>query len=161
MNNPVHITPDTMPSIITSLKAACEGDKEYQCSVVLFDNSLKASQRALANIWYASIGSAKGITTAAAEAFCKYHYGFRIRCENDPDLASIIRRMLDGKTYEAKLIIIETYAEWFPVLRNKSGMNCEQQARYLHEIQRNLGAEGVFLSTPKERELLNYPEANK
>ena len=157
--NPIHITPDTMPGIIDSIKSACDADKEYQVAITLFDDSLKARQRSLAKIWYKDIAEQQGITPAAAEAHCKYHYGFRIRCESDPDLASIIRRMLDGKTYEAKLIIIETYAEWFPVLRNKSGMNVTQQARYLHEIQRNLGAEGVFLSTPKERELLRYPEA--
>ena len=160
VSNPVHITDATLPSIIDGLKAACDADKEYQASITLFDDSLKARQRALANIWYASIGNAKGITTAAAEAFCKYHYGFRIRCENDPDLASIIRKMLDGRTYEAKLIIISTYSEWFPILRSKSGMNTEQLGRYLSEMQRNMGAAGVFLSTPKERELLSYPEAN-
>ena len=148
-----------MPGIIDSIKSACEADKQYQVEVTLFDNSLKARQRALAKIWYKDIAEQQGITAAAAEAHCKYHYGFRIRCENDPDLASIIRRMLDGKTYEAKLIIIETYSEFFPILRNGSGMNAQQQGLYLHEIQRNLGAEGIFLSTPKERELLRYPEA--
>ena len=159
MNNPIHITLDTMPGIIDSIKSACDADKQYQIAITLFDDSLKARQRSLAKIWYGDIGNSKGITTAAAEAFCKYHYGFRIRCENDPDLASIIRRMLDGKTYEAKLIIISTYSEWFPVLRNKSGMNVTQQAQYLHEIQRNMGANGIFLASPSEKHLLGYPEA--
>ena len=161
MSNPIHITPDTIPGIIDSIKQACDADKQYQVAITLFDDSLKARQRSLAKIWYKDIAEAQGITPAAAEAHCKYHYGFRIRCEDDPDLASIIRRMLDGKTYEAKLIIIETYSEWFPVLRNKSGMNVEQQGRYLREIQRGMGAAGVFLSTPKERELLSYPEASR
>ena len=156
---PRHITPDTMPGIIDNIKTARDADKEYQVSITLFDNSLKARQRALARCWYAEIGEQKGLTTAAAEALCKYHWGFRIRCENDPDLAAIIRKMLDGRTYEAKLIIIETYSEWFPVLRNKGGMTVEQQAKYLHEIQRGMGADGVFLSTPSERALLDYPEA--
>ena len=158
---PINITPDTLPGIIENLKAASEAKKDYQVEITRHDNSLKGRQRALANIWYGEIGNSKGITTAAAEAFCKYHYGFRIRCENDPDLASIIRRMLDGKTYEAKLIIISTYSEWFPVLRNKSGMNVTQQAQYLHEIQRNMGANGIFLASPSEKHLLGYPEARR
>ena len=158
--NPIRITADTMPAIIDNMKSACESDKDYQVSITLHDNSLKARQRSLAKIWYKDASEQMGITPGAAEAFCKYHYGFRIRCENDPDLASIIRKMLDGRAYEAKLIIIDTYAEWFPVLRNKSGMNTEQQGRYLTEIQRNMGANGIFLSTPKERELLSYPENN-
>ena len=161
MTSPTHITTGTVPGIIDSIKSACEADKEYQIAITLFDDSLKARQRSLARIWYKDIAEQQGTTAAAAEAHCKYHYGFRIRCEDDPDLASIIRRMLDGKTYEAKLIIIECYPEFFPILRNGSGMNAQQQGVYLHEIQRNMGAEGIFLSTPKERELLSYPEASR
>lgn len=148
-----------MPFIIDNIKTACDAKKEYQVSITLFDSSRKAIQRRLARVWYNEIAEHKGLTPGAAEAFCKYHYGFRIRCENDPDLERIIRSMIDGRTYEAKLIIIETYPEFFPILRDKGGMTVEQQGRYLAEIQRGMGAEGIYLSTPKERELLNYPEA--
>jgi hypothetical protein len=158
---PVHITPDTLPGIIDNLKSAIDSEKEYQADITLFDNSMKARQRALAQCWYADIAESKGLTVGAASALCKYHWGFRIRCENDPDLESIIRKMLDGRPYEAKLIIIEVYSEWFPVLRNTGGMNVDQQGRYLTEIQRNMGAAGIFLTTPTERELLRYPEASK
>jgi len=159
MTNPTHITADTLPGIIDNLKAACESDKDYQSSITLFDNSLKARQRALANCWYKDIADSEGYTSGYAEALCKYHYGFRIRCENDPDLERIIRSMLDGRAYDAKLKIIEVYREFFPILRSKDGMSTEQQGRYLFEIQRGMGAEGIFLSTPKERSLLSYPEA--
>ena len=161
MNNPVHITVETLPGIIDSVKTACDADKDYQVAITLFDNSLKARQRALAQCWYKDVAQAKGLAPGAAEAFCKYHYGLRIRCENDPDLEKIVRAMLDGRSYEAKLQIIEVYSEWFGILRSKGGLNVEQQGRYLFEIQRNMGAEGIFLSTPKERALLSYPEAGR
>jgi len=159
MPEPMQITTENMPRIATILKMSCESDKHYQVSITLYDASLKAGQRALANIWYQDIAREQGTTVGAAEAFCKYTYGFKIRCEDDPDLAEIIRNMLNGRDYEAKLKIIEIYPEWFPILRNKSGMNVEQQGRYLNEIQRNFGAQGIFLTSSSEQDLLNYPEA--
>lgn len=159
MTKPTRITKETLPGIIDNIKDACDAEKDYQISITLFDNSLKARQRALAQCWYKDIAEGKGLTPAAAEAFCKYHYGLRIKCENDPDLNKIVRSMLDGRTYEAKLKIIEVYDDWFPVLRSNGGMTPEQQGRYLFEIQRGMGAQGIFLTTPKERSLLSYPEA--
>ena len=148
-----------MENIISSLKMAVDAAKEYQCTITLFDSSLKARQRALAKIWYKDIAEQQGTTVGASEAFCKLAWGFKIRCDNDPDLEKIIRKMLDGRDYEQKLKIIEIYPEWFPVLRDKGGMDVEQQARYLNEIQRGFGQQGIFLTSRSEKELLNYPEA--
>ncbi len=157
---PRRITPETMPMIISELKMACDSPKDFEVSIIAHDSSLKARQRALCKIWYKDVGEAQGITAGAAEAFCKLMYGFKIRCERDPDLEKIIRKMLDGYDYEQKLAIIEIYPEWFPVLRDKSGMNSEQIGRYLRDIQQGFGQEGVFLSSPNERELLNCRGAN-
>ena len=157
----IRIAPETMPQIESALELALKSDKSYQVEIKLHDNSLKARQRALAVIWYKEIADQKGLTTGEAEAFCKYHYGFRIRCGNDVDLENIIRKMLDGHDYEQKLKIIEIYPEWFPVLRDKGGMDVEQQGLYLGEIQRGMGQEGIFLTSPNEKEMLSYPEASK
>ena len=158
MNRPIHITPDTLPGIIDNIKNACDAKKDYQVEITLHDNSLKGRQRALAQCWYKEIAEQMGVTVGHAEAYCKLAYGLRICSESDPDLKIIISKMLDGRQYAAKLIIIETYSEWFPVLR-KEGMNVERQGRYLYEIQRNMGANGIFLASPNERQLLSYPEA--
>lgn len=159
VTKPTRITKETLPGIIDNIKDACDAEKDYQILITLFDNSLKARQRALAQCWYKDVADSEGYTPAYAEALCKYHYGFRIRCENDPDLEHIIRSMLDGRMYEDKIKIIQKYPEFFPILRNDGGMTAEQQGRYLFEIQRGMGAHGIYLTTPKERALLSYPEA--
>ena len=157
---PINITQDTLPGIIEHLKAAVEAKKDYQVEITLHDNSLKGRQRALAQCWYKDIAEQIGVTKGYAEAYCKFAYGLSIASENDPDLQRIIKKMLHGLEYKAKLIVIETYSEWFPVLR-KDGMNAERQGRYLHEIQRNMAANGIFLMNPNEKQLLSYPEASR
>jgi hypothetical protein len=154
------ITPESMPALISKLKMACDADKDYQMSITPLDNGLKARQRALAKIWYKTIANEQGMTLGEAEALCKYRWGLAIRCENDPDLEKIVRRMLDGHAYEEKLKIIERYPEWFPILRDKGGMDAEQQGRYLSDIQRGFAEQGVFLSSSNEKELLNCKAAN-
>lgn len=160
MAEPIPITAENMEKIVSSLKMAVDASKDYQVSITLFDGSLKARQRALAKIWYKDAAEQQGLTVGAVEAFCKLTWGFRIRCEEDKDLEKLIRKMLDGRDYEQKLSIIEIYPEYFPILRDKGGMNAEQQGRYLNEIQRGFGANGIFLTSTSEKELLNYPEAN-
>lgn len=158
---PTRVTDDTMPFLVQQLKMASDSKRDFECSIRIFDGSLKARQRALANCWYKDIAEQQGITIGAAEAFCKYHYGLKIRCENDYQLESLVRRMLDGLTYEQKLEVIELHREWFPVLRDKGGMFTDQQARYLHDIQVGFANEGVILSSPNDKELLKYPEAQQ
>lgn len=158
--NPTRITTETLPFLVQQLKMAVDAKKSYQCSITLHDSSLKARQRALAKCWYKTIAEEQGITVGAAEAFCKLHYGLRIRIEDDLALEGIIDRMLHGHDYENKLEIIEMYPEWFPVLRDKGGMTSDQQARYLHDIQVGFANQGVILSSPNDKELLKYPEAS-
>lgn len=155
----IRITADTMEGIISRLNMCIGAKKEYQIEIKLYDGSLKARQRALAVCWYKEIADQKHTTRGEAEAFCKYWWGFKIRCANDPDLDKIIRRMLDPYDYEQKLKIIEIYPEFFPILRDKNGLSVEQQGEYLGDIQRGMGAEGIFLISPNEKEMLNYPEA--
>lgn len=156
----IKVTPETFEAIVTKLKMACDAKKDYECVIRQHDSSLKARQRALAKIWYKDIAEAQGLTVGASEGFCKYHYGFKIRCEDDEILAAMIRKMLDGRDYEQKLEIIELYSEFFPILRDKNGMTSEQQGRYLSEMQRGMGQQGVFLSSINERELLFCREAH-
>lgn len=157
----IRITSEAIPGIIQRINMANDAEKEYQVEIKLYDGSLKSRQRALAVCWYKEIANQRGELTGESEAFCKYHYGLKIRCENDPELAKIIRKMLDGRNYEQKLKIIEIYPEWFPVLRDKGGMSVEQQAQYLSDIQKAMGVEGIFLTSPNEKEMLSYPEASR
>lgn len=157
----IRITESTLPQIESAITLAYESKKDYKVEIKLHDNSLKARQRALAVIWYKEIASQRGELARESEAFCKYNYGFRIVCENNRELNKIIRRMLDPYDYEEKLEIIAINSKWFPVLRNDGGMGVEQQGRYLSDIQRAMGREGVFLTSTNEKELLNYPEARR
>ena len=155
----IPITPETLPRIIQKLFDASKSDKPQQVEITPYDGSLKARQRALANIWYKDIAEGMGLSYGEAEAFCKLHYGLKIRCEKDPDLEEVIRRMLANRPVEEKLEIIAQYSEWFPILRTKGGMTAEQQSRYLAEMQRDMAQHGVYLSTPYEKDLLNCREA--
>lgn len=157
----IRITPEALDGIIQRLKMAMDAEKDYQIEIKPYDNSLKARRRALTHCWYKEIARQRNELIGESEAFCKYHYGFKIICSTDPDLAKIIRKMLDGYDYEQKLKIIEIYPEWFPILRDNGGMGVEQLGQYLTDIQRAMGAEGVFLTSPNEKEMLSYPEANR
>jgi len=155
---PINI--ETLPEIKQALVLAIASKKNYQVSISIHDNSLRGRQRALANIWYKQIEEALGEPVGYAEALCKYSFGLKLRCDNDPDLSRIVRRMLDGFEYEAKLEIIRVYPEWFPVLRDKGGLNAEDQARYLNCIQVHFANQGVILTSPREKDLLNCAAAN-
>ena len=157
----VHITQGSLTAIHDALKVAVDAKKEYQVSITVLDNSLRARQRALAQIWFKQIDDHWGSDPGYAESYCKLKWGLKIATIQDPDLAQIIRRMLGCYEYEQKLEIIRLYPEWFPVLRDKGGLDAENQARYLNCIQINMANEGVILSSPKERDLLNCREANR
>jgi len=159
MAEAIKITEVTLPAIQQKLQLAIDAEKDFQVVIQLHNKSLKARQRALANIWYKQIGDHFEEPMGWADAYCKYNFGFKIRCESDHDLEVMIRKMLDGHDYEQKLEIIRVYSEFFPILRDKNGMTSDQQGRYLHEIQRNLGREGCFLTSPKEEGLIAYPES--
>jgi len=158
---PTKITAQTIHLIEQSLKASLIAKKEYECVIRLHDGSLKARQRALCKIWLKDIAEAQGIPVEQADAFCKYQFGLKIRCEDDPLLESIIRKMLDGREYEQKLQIIANYSEWFPILRDRNGMTSEQIGRYLREIQQSFAEQGIILSSNRDDEMLLYPEARR
>ena len=155
----IPITPETLPRIFQKLFDASKSDKPQQVVITAYDGSLKGRQRALARKWYEAIANEMGLSVSEAEAFCKLHYGLKIRCEKDPDLEEVIRRMLANRPVEEKLEIIAQYGEWFPILRSKGGMTAEQQSRYLAEMQREMAQHGVYLTTPYEKDLLNCREA--
>jgi len=156
----VHINQGSLMGIHEALQTAMDAKKEYQVSITLFDASLRARQRALANIWYQVIDKSQGYATGYSEAFCKYHYGLKLAVMSDPELDKIIRRMLDGYGYEQKLEIIMNYSEWFPVMREKKGLCAEGQAKYLTDMQRGWAEQGVILVSTNEKDLLNCKQAN-
>lgn len=158
---PIKITGETINSIIEQIKVALVAKKQFEVVIRQHDGSLKARQRALAKIWYKEIGEAQGFTAGYAEAECKLAYGFRIASEDNPDLELIIRSMLGNRSHCEKLEIIERFAHWFPILRDKGGMTSEQIGRYLNAIQQCYAEQGILLSSPKDRELLNYPESRR
>jgi hypothetical protein len=143
------------------LAALCTGDEVYKVNVKPWSKSLEDRQRALANIWYADIEKQLGETAGYAAAYCKYHFGLRVRCRDDEELGVIVRRMLAMKSYEQKLATIRNYSEWFPVLRAKGGLDAEGQAEYLQAIQLHFAEQGIILTTPKDKDLLFCREANK
>ena len=155
----VHITPKSKTDIIEALDVAIDADKEFQVSITLFDASLRARQRALANIWYQVIDKDQGYDTGYAESFCKYHYGLKLAVMSDPELDKIIRRMLDGYDYEKKLQIIMNYSEWFPVMREKKGLCAEGQAQYLTDMQRGWAEQGIILTSTNDKDLLQCKQA--
>ena len=168
----IRITEQTLPEITMAIQVALDAKKEYQICITAYDKSLHARQRALCNIWYGNISKEIGEPIGHVEAYCKYHFGLKLRCKQDIESAKefsgedvplecIIRSMLDNKTYEDKLSVICNYPEWFPILRAKGGLNVEYQAEYLRDIQRHFAEQGVILTSPREDDLLRCKEAQK
>ena len=152
------LTQQTIVQIHDDIDIALASSKSYQVSISLFDNSLGARMTALANIWYAKIDKENGELIGEAEAHCKYHFGLKIRCRGDSDLEYMVRRMLDGYTYEDKKAIIRKNSEFFPVLR---AMSIEEKQEYLQSIQVYYAEQGIPLSSPNEQNLLYCSEAQK
>lgn len=155
---PVQITNANIVELHDQIDIALAADKSYQMSITVFDGSLSNRMTALANIWYSQIDKDQGGIVGEAEAYCKYHFGLKIRCRHNQDLKYMVRRMLEGHDYEDKLKIIRTNGEFFPVLR---AMSIEDKSEYLQCIQQHFSEENIFLSSPNEVDLLNCREANK
>ena len=158
---PIHITPASMPEIEAALKVAVEADKQYQVTISLFDDSRKARQIALVNIWYSQIATeAYGHDVGYVEAMCKLDWGLRIATLEDPEKAEMWRELLDGLIREDKIKRIKTYSELFPVMRKNGGMSIEYQARYLTCIQTGFAEAGIILTSINDKDLLNCKQAN-
>lgn len=156
-----HINHSSVDSIHDAVDKALKAKREYQVSISVLDTSLRARQRALCCIWYKQIDESMGSTAGYSEAMCKLHWGLKIACQENEGLQSIIDRMLHGHNYDQKLEIIQRYPEWFPILRDKGGLDADGQARYLNCIQVNMADQGIILSSPRERDLLNCSAANR
>lgn len=153
----VHITQATIAKLHDDLDYKLAEEKEYQVSITLFDNSLGARMTALTNIWYSTINEEMG-EIDFARAYCKYWFGLKIRCREDKGLREIVRRMLPTNDDEVNIAIIRAYDDWFPVL---SKMTVEEKSEYLNCIQHGFAENGIQLTSPNEKELLNCKEANK
>jgi len=149
----------TKAQILAGIDAAIESGKPYQIEIKPFDNSLKARQRALANIWYKEADNHYGEEPGYTEAYCKYRWGLVLMSRDDPDKIMMISRMLEGRGWQDKVEIIRTMPEWFPVMRAKGGLNAEDQALYLQSIQRHYAENGLILTTPRERDLMECAKA--
>lgn len=158
---PEKLTAESINRIHDTMKSCLIAKKQYEVVIRLHDGSLKARQRALCKIWYKDAAEAQGFSVGYCEAVCKYSFGFAIACEDKPELRDMFYRMIDGRTYPERIEIIETFPELFPILRDDNGMTSEQIGRYLREIQQSFAEQGIILTSPKEQDLLNYPESQR
>ena len=140
--------------ILDAIDTALASTKPYQVEIKLFDNSLRARQRALANIWYKQADEHFGEVAGYTEAYCKYRWGLVLLSQDDPDQIMMISRMLEGQSWEDKVEIIRTMPIYFPVMRAKGGLDAPSQALYLKSIQRHYAENGLILSTPREDDLM-------
>lgn len=157
---PINITADNQTLIFNALNTAVEAGG-FEMVIRKHDSSLKARQRALANIWYATIGKAQGIATAEAEAYCKYHFGLKLVSSGDADKEACFRAMLSPHQYEIKLQIIQDCSDLFPILRGDGGLTSQQTGEYLRQMQQHFAEQGIILVSSNEEELLNCREAQK
>lgn len=156
---PIAIKPENKQLIDNAIETAMNGGS-FELVIRSHDNSLKARQRALTNIWYNEIGNHLNETTGYGEAYCKYHFGLKLASFDNPDRNVAFRAMLAGHEYEIKLQIIEDLSDMFPILRAKGGLTSDSTGHYLTQIQRHFAEQGLILSSPKEKELLNCKAAN-
>jgi hypothetical protein len=157
----IPLNPNTKAEVLSAINTALESGKSYAVEIKLHDNSLKARQRALANIWYKQADEHFGEIAGYTEAYCKYRWGLVLLSQDDPDQIMMISRMLEGRGWEDKVEIIRTMSVWFPVMRAKGGLDAEGQALYLKSIQRHYSEQGLILSSPREQDLLNCRQAQR
>ena len=150
----IPLTPHTKAEILAAIDTALESGKSYAVEIKLHDNSLRARQRALANIWYKQSDEHFGEVAGYTEAYCKYRWGLVMLSQDDPDQIMMIGRMLEGHSFEDKVEIIRTMSVWFPVMRAKGGLDAEGQALYLKSIQQHYAENGLILSSPREDDLM-------
>ena len=105
------------------------------------------------------------------KAYCKYHHGIVVLI-NDPEEGEVYKdfyeRMLKGKPYHARIACMHETSPhrdeegniiaYTPVT---SLMDDKQMSRYLDRILKDYARQGHCILTPKEREFINYPEAQR
>lgn len=156
------LTQRAKTEILIAIDAALESNKVYQVEIKLRDNSLRARQRALANIWYVESDDHFGYESGYTEAYCKYRWGLSLISQDDPDTVMMICRMLDDiDTWEEKVELIRCKSIWFPIMRDKGGLDAKKQAKYLRSFQRHAAEYGLILTSPREKDLLNCAQAQR
>lgn len=96
------------------------------------------------------------------KAECKLRHGIPILI-NDPEdgaeCEDYYRRLMTGLNYEERLArMYEGHKFYIPVT---SLMTDDQMSKYLERILRDYARQGYSILTPKEREFINYPEAQQ
>lgn len=152
---------NTKAEVLGAIDTALESGKSYAVEIKLFDSSLRARQRALANIWYKYADEHFGNDTGYAEAYCKWAWGINLIGEDDSDVRMMTSRMLEGQEDQVQIEIIRTMSAWFPIMRAKGGLDAERQAIYLNSIQRGMAEYGCILSSPREDDLLKCRQAQR
>lgn len=158
----IPLTQHTKAEALSAINTALESGKSYAVEIKLHDTSLRARQRALANIWYGHISNFTGEPEDEVEAYCKYRWGLRLMSQDDPDRIMMLSRMLaDIHTHEERVELIRAEAIFFPVMRDKGGLSAEKQASYLQSMKRHYAEQGLILSSPREQDLLNCRQAQR
>ena len=152
------IKPDTLVRCLDYLNLACDAEKDFEMVIRTTDNSLAGKQIALANIWYKTIATEMGENIKAVEASCKIEFGVPILMAEDGAYRKFIEKWLGGKSRQECIEFAQTFD--IPVIRKKV-MSVDQRGAYLSAIQVKYAENGIFLTSPSEKELLNCREAQK
>jgi|GEM_PF-3777919 len=152
------IKPDTLVRCVEFINLACDAEKDFEMVIRTTDNSLAGKQIALANIWYKDIAQGMGDTIKEVEATCKIDFGVPILTADDHTYREFIAKFLGGRTRTECIEIALNFD--IPVIR-KAVMSTEQRGAYLSAIQVKYAENGIFLTSPSEKELLNCREAQK
>ena len=96
------------------------------------------------------------------KAECKLRHGIPILItdpEDGSECEDYYRRLMTGLSYEERLArMYEDHKFYIPVT---SIMNDRQMSKYLERILMDYGRQGCVILTPKEREMISYPEAQR
>ena len=79
----IEIKPQNYQLITSAIETAMKAGS-FELVIRKHDDSLKAKQRVLANIWYGQIAKQQGTSAGAAEAYCKYRFGLKLASINYP-----------------------------------------------------------------------------
>lgn len=100
---------------------------------------------ALSWVWYKQIGDEIGMTTDEVHADCKIRFGLPILFESGSDYAYTVARLLDGVNFYS-MTIKEQWNEMEAIVVT-SKFTTKQMSRYLEDIQRFYGIQGINLES--------------
>lgn len=103
------------------------------------------SANSLSWVWYKQIGDEQAMTTDEVHSNAKIQFGLPILFESGSDYAYTVAKLLDGVDFYS-MSLMEQWRTIKPIAIT-SKFNTKEMSRYLEDIQRFYGIQGINLES--------------